>query len=182
MYPCFAALSTLTKVAFSLVGTFVLRSIHLGGLFILSVDYLGIAAWYWWLFRQSTLGRAKLRCILCYISLVAILLLVLAILGMLGHSWVLALEVITSIPILPATLTLSRSSWSLSWYLLCSSRSEPLKKKKIFGCLQIIRANLTSWAGWLRQALSQNYIVSRLNSEKFAKETRRLFKSSLLIS
>ena len=120
MYPSFATLSTLTKVAFSLVGTFLLSSVHLGGLFILSVDYLGIAAWYWWLFRQSTLGRAKLRCISCYISVVAILLLLVAIIGMLGKTWIFALEVITIILILPTILTLSRSSWSLSWYLLCS--------------------------------------------------------------
>jgi hypothetical protein len=47
IYPSFAALSTLAKVVFALVGTFRLSSAHLGGLFILSVDYLGIAAWYW---------------------------------------------------------------------------------------------------------------------------------------
>lgn len=110
MYPSFAALSTLAKVAFSLVGTFVLSSVHLGGLFILSVDYLGIAAWYWWLFRQSTLGRAQLRFISCYLSVVALLLLVVAIIGMLGKTWIFALEVITIIPILPTTLTLSRSN------------------------------------------------------------------------
>ncbi|CAG8023690.1 unnamed protein product [Penicillium salamii] len=120
MYPSFAALSTLAKVAFSLVGTFVLSSVHLGGLFILSVDYLGIAAWYWWLFRQSTLGRAQLRFISCYLSVVALLLLVVAIIGMLGKTWIFALEVITIIPILPTTLTLSRSNWSLPWCLLCS--------------------------------------------------------------
>lgn len=110
MYPSFAALSTLAKVAFSLVGTFVLSSVHLGGLFILSVDYLGIAAWYWWLFRQSTLGRAQLRFISCYLSVVALLLLVAAIIGMLGKTWIFALEVIAIIPILPTTLTLSRSN------------------------------------------------------------------------
>jgi hypothetical protein len=44
MYPSFAALSTLAKVAFSLVRAFILSSAYLGDLFILSVDYLGIAA------------------------------------------------------------------------------------------------------------------------------------------
>ncbi|CAG7935226.1 unnamed protein product [Penicillium salamii] len=120
IYPSFAALSTLAKVAFSLVGTFVLSSVHLGGLFVLSVDYLDIAAWYWWLFRQSTLGRAQLRCTSCYLSVVALLLLVVAIIGILVKRWIFALEVITIIPISPTTLTLGRSSWSLSCYLLCS--------------------------------------------------------------
>ena len=145
MYPSFAALSAVAKVAFSFIGTFILSSIHLGGLFILSVDYLGIAAWYWWLFRQSTLGQAQLRCIACYLSVVALLLLVVAIIGMLGETWIFALEVITIIPTLPTVLTPGRSNWSLSWYLLCSQPSEPLRS--IFGCLQIIRANLMSWAG-----------------------------------
>ncbi|CAG7938210.1 unnamed protein product [Penicillium salamii] len=93
MYLSFAALSTLAKVTFSLVGTFVLSSVHLGGLFILSVDYLGTAAWYWWLFGRSTLGRAQLRCISCYLSVVALLLLVVAVMGMLGQTWILSLEV-----------------------------------------------------------------------------------------
>jgi hypothetical protein len=110
IYPSFAALSTLTKVVFSLVGTFRLSSAHLGGLFILSVDYLGIAAWYWWLFRQATLGRAKLRYISCYLSVGALFLLVVAIIGMLGRQWIYALEVITIISILSTTLTLSRSN------------------------------------------------------------------------
>lgn len=120
MYPSFAALSTLAKVVFALVGTLLLSSAHLGGLFILSVDYLGIAAWYWWSFRQSTLDLAQLRCISFYLSVVALLLLVVAIIGMLSKTWIFALEVITIIPILPTTLTLSRSNWSLPWYLLCS--------------------------------------------------------------
>jgi hypothetical protein len=110
IYPSFVALSTLAKVVFSLVGTFRLSSAHLGGLFILSVDYLGIAAWYWWLFRQSTLGRAKLRYISCYLSVGTLLLLVVAIIGMLGKQWIYALEVITIISILSTTLTLSRSN------------------------------------------------------------------------
>lgn len=110
MYPSSAALSTLAKVVFSVAGTFLLSSVHLGGLFILSVDYLGIAAWYWWLFRQSTLGRTQLRCTSCYLSVVALLLLVVAIIGMLGKRWIFALEVITIIPISPTTLTIGRSS------------------------------------------------------------------------
>jgi hypothetical protein len=110
IYPSFVALSTLAKVVFSLVGTFRLSSAHLGGLFILSVDYLGIAAWYWWLFRQSTLGRAKLRYISCYLSVGTLLLLVVAIIGMLGKKWIYALEVITIISILSTTLTLRRSN------------------------------------------------------------------------
>jgi hypothetical protein len=110
IYPSFVALSTLAKVVFSLVGTFRLSSAHLGGLFILSVDYLGIAAWYWWLFRQSTLGRAKLRYISCYLSVGTLLLLVVAIIGMLGKQWIYALEVITIISILSTTLTLNRSN------------------------------------------------------------------------
>lgn len=68
MYPSFAALSAVAKVAFSFIGTFILSSVHLGGLFILSVDYLGIAAWYWWLLRQSTLGQGQLRCVSNYLS------------------------------------------------------------------------------------------------------------------
>ncbi|CAG8326976.1 unnamed protein product [Penicillium salamii] len=108
IYPCFAALSAVAKVAFSFIGTFLFSSVHLGGLFILSVDYLGIAAWYWWLFQQSTLGRAQLRCISCYLSVLALLLLVVAIIGMLGETWILALEVITIIPTLPTVLTLGR--------------------------------------------------------------------------
>lgn len=107
-------------MVFALVGTLLLSSAHLGGLFILSVDYLGIAAWYWWSFRQSTLDLAQLRCISFYLSVVALLLLVVAIIGMLSKTWIFALEVITIIPILPTTLTLSRSNWSLPWYLLCS--------------------------------------------------------------
>lgn len=115
----------MAKVAFPFIGTFLLSSVHLGGLFVLSVDYLGKAAWYWWLFQQSTLGRAQLRCISCYLSVLALLLFVVAIIGMLGETWILALEVITIIPTLPTVLTLGRPNWSLPWYLLCSWPSEP---------------------------------------------------------
>ncbi|CAG8666572.1 unnamed protein product [Penicillium salamii] len=110
IYPYFVAVSVVAKVTFSFIGTFLLSTVHLGGLFILSVDYFGIAAWYWWLFQQSTLGRAQLRCISCYISVLALLLLVVAIIGMLGETWILALEVITIIPTLPTVLTLGRSN------------------------------------------------------------------------
>ncbi|CAG8893576.1 unnamed protein product [Penicillium nalgiovense] len=77
----------------SLVGTFLLKSAHLGSLYILFADYLCVVAWYWWLFQQSTAGRAKLRCISCHLSAMALLLLVIAVIGTLERSWMIALEV-----------------------------------------------------------------------------------------
>ncbi|CAG8219964.1 unnamed protein product [Penicillium nalgiovense] len=93
IYPPFSVLSTLAKVAVSLVGTFLLTSAHLGGLFILFADYFCVAAWYWWLSRQSTAGRAKLRYISCHLAAMVLLLLVVAIMGTLGRSWMIALEI-----------------------------------------------------------------------------------------
>ncbi|CAG8882003.1 unnamed protein product [Penicillium nalgiovense] len=91
--PSFSVASTLAKIAVSLVGTFLLKSAHLGSLYILFADYLCVVAWYWWLFQQSTAGRAKLRCISCHLSAMALLLLVIAVMGTLGRSWMIALEV-----------------------------------------------------------------------------------------
>ncbi|CAG8905384.1 unnamed protein product [Penicillium nalgiovense] len=82
--PSFSVASTLAKIAVSLVGTFLLKSAHLGSLYILFADYLCVVAWYWWLFQQSTAGRAKLRCISCHLSAMALLLLVIAVIGTLG--------------------------------------------------------------------------------------------------
>ncbi|CAG8244422.1 unnamed protein product [Penicillium nalgiovense] len=75
----------MAKIAVSLVGTFLLKSAHLGSLYILFADYLCVVAWYWWLFQQSTAGRAKLRCISCHLSAMALLLLVIAVIGRTGH-------------------------------------------------------------------------------------------------
>ncbi|CAG8647597.1 unnamed protein product [Penicillium salamii] len=91
--PSFSVASTLAKIAVSLVGTFLLKSAHLGSLYILFADYLCVVAWYWWLFQQSTAGRAKLRCISCHLSAMALLLLVIAVIGTLERSWMIALEV-----------------------------------------------------------------------------------------
>lgn len=60
IYPYFITISAIAKVAFSFIRTFLLSSIYLGGLFILSIDYLSIAIQYQWLFQQLTLGRAQL--------------------------------------------------------------------------------------------------------------------------
>ncbi|KAJ5471421.1 hypothetical protein N7530_008778 [Penicillium desertorum] len=83
--PSFSVASTLAKIAVTLVGTFLLKSAHLGSLYILFADYLCVVAWYWWLFQQSTAGRAKLRCISCHLSAMALLLLVFAVLDRTGH-------------------------------------------------------------------------------------------------
>ncbi|CAG8892859.1 unnamed protein product [Penicillium nalgiovense] len=91
--PSFSVASTLAKIAVSLVGTFLLKSAHLGSLYILFADYLCVVAWYWWLFQQSTAGRAKLRCISCHLSAMALLLLVIAVIGTLERSWMIALEI-----------------------------------------------------------------------------------------
>lgn len=99
--PSFSVASTLAKIAVSLVGTFLLNSAHLGSLYILFADYLCVVAWYWWLFHQSTAGRAKLRCISCHLSAMALLLLVIAVIGTLGRSWMIALEVIADSNVIP---------------------------------------------------------------------------------
>lgn len=97
----FSVASTLAKIAVSLVGTFLLKSAHLGSLYILLADYLCVVAWYWWLFQQSTAGRAKLRCISCHLSAMALLLLVIAVIGTLERSWMIALEVIADSHVIP---------------------------------------------------------------------------------
>lgn len=99
--PSFSMASTLAKIAVSLVGTFLWKSAHLGSLYILFADYLCVVAWYWWLFQQSTAGRAKLRCISCHLSAMALLLLVIAVIGTLGRSWMIALEVIADSKVIP---------------------------------------------------------------------------------
>ncbi|OGE47320.1 hypothetical protein PENARI_c049G06489 [Penicillium arizonense] len=111
VYPPFAVLSALAKVAFSLAGTFLLSSVHPGGLFILFVDYLGVAAWFWWMVGQSTLARAKLQYISCYLSVMALLLLVVAIIGTLGESWIIALEIELFI-IAISTPSLQSAAWA----------------------------------------------------------------------
>ena len=86
-------LSSLDKIAIAFVGAFLRDSVHLGGLFILFIDYLGVAAWYLWLVGQSTEARAKLRNISCYIIIMVIILLVITILGTHWKLWAIALEV-----------------------------------------------------------------------------------------
>jgi hypothetical protein len=79
--------------AVRLSGTFYLYSGHLGGLFILVIDYVGAAWWYWWLVGQMTEGRARVRHILYYVSAMVFFLLIIAIMGTAWKSWVIALEV-----------------------------------------------------------------------------------------
>ena len=129
VYPAFAVLSALAKVALSLAGTFLLSSVHPGGLFVLFVDYVGVAAWFWLMVRHSTLARPKLQYISCYLSVMTLLLLVVAIIGTLSKSWMIALEVITISHIMSTVLTLKRSSFSLSpsRLLPCSQPRGPHK-------------------------------------------------------
>ena len=44
--PLFAALSGLVKIAMTVMGTFLAASFHLGVLYVLFLDYMGIATWY----------------------------------------------------------------------------------------------------------------------------------------
>lgn len=79
-----------------------MSSVHVGSLFILFLDYLGVAAWYWWLVGQTSAGRAKLWYISCYVSVMAFVLLVIAILGSVCKSWIIALEVCSFILVPPS--------------------------------------------------------------------------------
>lgn len=56
IYPSFTILSAIAKIAFFFIRIFILSSVYLSGLFILSIDYLDITTQYQQLFRQSTLG------------------------------------------------------------------------------------------------------------------------------
>ena len=92
----FFVCSSLAKVAIALIGLLVLDSVHLGGLFILFIDYLGVTTWYVWLIRYETQGRVTCKRVSCYLFIMALLLLIIAILGAIWKSWVIALEVFPS--------------------------------------------------------------------------------------
>jgi hypothetical protein len=91
--PLFALSATLAKFAVTLGGIFHLRSVHLGSLFILVVDYVGMTWWYWWLAGQMTEGRANVRRVSYYLSAMVFFLLIIAIMGTVWKAWVIALEV-----------------------------------------------------------------------------------------
>jgi hypothetical protein len=80
-------------IAVILGGTFHLSRIHLGSLYILVVDYVGVTCWYWWLANQMTEGRAKVRRVLYYLSVMPFFLLMIAIMGAAWKTWIMELEV-----------------------------------------------------------------------------------------
>lgn len=88
----FAALSSIAKVVVAITGTFYWDCLHWGILFILCLDYLGVALWYWWLVGQ-VLARRRLQMIALYASVLALLLLASASVGTVWKLWVIALEV-----------------------------------------------------------------------------------------
>jgi hypothetical protein len=86
-------LSTLGTIAVTLGGTYYLSNVHLGSLFILVMDYVGVTWWYWWLAGQMTEGRVKVRRVSYYLSAMAFFLLIIAIMGTTWKAWIIALEV-----------------------------------------------------------------------------------------
>ena len=91
---CFFALSsTIGMIAVTLGGTFYLSSVHLGSLFILVGDYVGVTLWYWWLAGQMTEGRVKVRRVSYYLSAMVFFLLMIAIIGTAWKAWIITLEV-----------------------------------------------------------------------------------------
>jgi hypothetical protein len=77
-------------------GAFLLGSTHYLILFLISLDYLGITAWYLWLGRLATQTKSLLRGIIACFSCLSVLLLAVAILGTVSELWSIAIEVITS--------------------------------------------------------------------------------------
>ena len=171
MYPAFAVLSALAKVALSLARTFLLSSVHPGGLFVLFVDYIGVAAWFWLMVRHSTLARPKLQYISCYLSIMALLLLVVAIIGTLGKSWMIALEVITISHIMSTVLTLKRSSFS-------SSPSRPLPCSEPLGRINVPLVPPNSLDTWMH--VKDSGICNVYNSRtRLQRRRNKMSESSL---
>jgi hypothetical protein len=104
----------LAKVAIALIGLLVLDSVHLGGLFILFLDYLGVTTWYLWLTKYEIQGRVTIKRVSCYFFVIALLLLITAILGAIWKSWIIALEVFPSnySRDFAENANLARSNWS----------------------------------------------------------------------
>ena len=97
--PLFAVLSSLVKIAMTVMGTFLAASFHLGVLYVLFLDYMGIATWYWWLTGQTTSDsstRLQMRYASCYISVMTLILAVIAAFGTVWGSLLLLQEVLYS--------------------------------------------------------------------------------------
>lgn len=77
----------------AITGTFYWDRLHWGILYILCLDYLGVAFWYWWLVGQALDGRARVQLIALYVSVMVLLLLTTAAIGTVWKLWIIALEV-----------------------------------------------------------------------------------------
>ena len=120
--PLFAALSGLVKIAMTVMGTFLAASFHLGVLYVLFLDYMGIASWYWWLTGQTTSDsstRLQMRYASCYISVMTLILAVIAAFGTVWGSLLLLQEVLySSSHIRPSFSTHTNGSRPSFWSLL----------------------------------------------------------------
>lgn len=89
----FAILSSIVKVVVAVTGTFYWDRLHWSILYILCLDYLGVASWYWWLVGQVLQGQGRLQMIALYVSVMVLLLLASAAIGTVWKLWIIALEV-----------------------------------------------------------------------------------------
>jgi hypothetical protein len=90
--PVLAVLSSISKVVVTIIGRFYWDNLRWGNLYILCLDYLGVALWYWRLVGQ-VLVRRRQQMIALYVSCLALLLLASAAIGTVWKLWIIALEV-----------------------------------------------------------------------------------------
>lgn len=95
-YASYAVVSSLAKMASSVIGAFCPTAALPACLFVLAVDYLMVTMWYLWLFGQATQARARFGLISLGVSALFAVMLAVAVLGALWKSWDVALEVIVS--------------------------------------------------------------------------------------
>jgi hypothetical protein len=88
-----AALSSVVKAVVAITGSFYWDRLHWGILYILCLDYLSVAFWYWWLVGQVLQGRSRLQMIALYVSVMVLFLLATAAIGTVWKLWIIALEV-----------------------------------------------------------------------------------------
>lgn len=113
--PSIALSSGLVKVMATLLGTYVHHPLQFIVLFVLFVDYLGLASFLWWLNGDTTARsppQVQLRCALYCTYGVAAVMLFMAILGAVMDCWLLFLQVNTDLwrgksHFLPSILTLA---------------------------------------------------------------------------
>ncbi|KAJ5267716.1 hypothetical protein N7478_010524 [Penicillium angulare] len=95
-YALYSVVSSLAKIASSVVGAFRPTAAHPVCLFVLAVDYLMVTIWYLWLPGQATQSRARFGIISFGVSALFAVMFAVAVLGTLWKTWDIALEVIVS--------------------------------------------------------------------------------------